>query len=380
MCPNFLVSKPLRHSAGARERCNGGGSRPLLVVGCAVPGGMGVAMLALLGVLASGDLFAQASADGATSKPPAATAAGVPVRSVSEWLLRMHQASVRRAYIGTYVVSSQGNLSSAKIWHICDGTQQVERVEALTGPAKSTYRHNDQVMTFFPATKVALVENRTTLGLFPGLLGSVDAKVDEHYSAARSGNERVAGVDAEVVHLRPKDDWRFGYRLWVEVGSGLVVKMQTVDSAGAVIEEMAFSELQLGAPVKLERLVRKMANTDGYRIEKIDLQRTSAEAEGWAMSKMVDGFKSMSCFRRQVGGNTSNRAAPALQWIFSDGLASVSLFIEPFDPQRHTQEGSLAQGATRTLTKRRQDWWVTAVGEVPLQTLQAFVGHLGRSR
>lgn len=342
---------------------------------------LGAALLGLLAVSASLDLYAQANTGGATSKSLATPgAAGVPVRSVSEWLLRMHQASERRAYIGTYVVSSQGQLSSAKIWHICDGTQQMERVEALTGAPKSTFRHNDQVITFLPAAKVALVENRTTLGLFPGLLTSTDAKVDEHYAATRAGNERVAGVDAEVVHLRPKDDWRFGYRLWVESGSGLVVKMQTMDSAGVVLEEMAFSELQLGAPVKLERLAQMMANTDGYRVEKIDVLPTSAEAEGWAMRRTVDGFRSMSCFRRQSGSGASGRAAPTVQWIFSDGLASVSLFIEPFDALRHAQEGSVAQGATRTFTKRQQDWWVTAVGEVPLQTLQAFVGHLARSK
>ena len=343
--------------------------------------GLGAALLGLLAVLASLDLYAQTTVAGASVKPSAASAvAGVPVRSVSEWLLRMHQASVRRAYIGTYVVSSQGQLSSAKIWHVCDGNQQMERVEALTGAPKSTFRHNDQVITFLPAARVAQVENRTTLGMFPGLLASADAKVDEHYAATRSANERVAGVEAEVVHLRPKDEWRFGYRLWVESGSGLVVKMQTLDGAGAVLEQMAFSELLLGAPVKMERLAQMMANTEGYRVEKVDVQATSADAEGWAMRRAVDGFKSMSCLRRQGGSDASGRPAPTMQWIFSDGLASVSLFIEPFDAQRHALEGSVAQGATRTFTKRQQDWWVTAVGEVPLQTLQAFVGNLARTR
>lgn len=309
--------------------------------------------------------------------------AGVPVRSVSEWLLRMHEASVRRAYSGTYVVSADGNLSSAKIWHICDGTQQMERVETLTGTPKSTFRRNDQVVTFLPASKVARVENRTSLGLFPGLLVSSDAKVDEHYTANRAGYERVAGVDAEIVQLRPKDDRRFGYRLWVASGSGLVVKMQTLDGSGAVIEQMAFSELHLGAPVKMERLAQMMANTEGYRVEKIDLAATTPEAEGWTLRRPVDGFKSMNCFRRQPAQAPGASPAPfagTMQWIFSDGLASVSLFIEPFERQRHVQEGTVAEGATRTLTRRHQDWWVTAVGEVPLQTLQEFVGNLGRAR
>jgi sigma-E factor negative regulatory protein RseB len=69
-----------------------------------------------------------------------------------------------------------------------------------------------------------------------------------------------------------------------------------------------------------------------------------------------------------------------MQWVFSDGLASVSLFVEPFDARRHGQEGLMAAGATHTLTRRVQDWWLTAVGEVPPQTLRAFAQSLERRK
>jgi sigma-E factor negative regulatory protein RseB len=80
----------------------------------------------------------------------------------------------------------------------------------------------------------------------------------------------------------------------------------------------------------------------------------------------------MSCYKRPAEG--------VLQWIFSDGLASVSLFVEDYDRQRHTQEGVFASGATHTLTRKVQDWWITAVGEVPPQTLRAFSLSLERRR
>jgi sigma-E factor negative regulatory protein RseB len=69
-----------------------------------------------------------------------------------------------------------------------------------------------------------------------------------------------------------------------------------------------------------------------------------------------------------------------LQWIFSDGLAAVSLFVEAYDRQRHVQEGLFSSGATQTLTRRIQDWWLTAVGEVPPQTLKAFAQSLERRK
>ena len=102
---------------------------------------------------------------------------------VVEWLQRMHTASRERSYVGTFVVSAAaGNLSSARIWHACEGDLQLERVEALTGPARSTFRRNDHVMTFFPDTKVVKSEKRESLELFPNLLGAPDSSIADFSS------------------------------------------------------------------------------------------------------------------------------------------------------------------------------------------------------
>jgi sigma-E factor negative regulatory protein RseB len=300
-------------------------------------------------------------------------------RSISDWLLRMHEASRRRAYVGTFVVSSAaGGMSSARIWHVCDGEKQMERVEALTGTPRSTFRRNDEVITFWPQAKVARVEKRESLGMFPNLLQSSESAIPDYYAAKSVGSDRAAGFDADVVLLQPKDAMRFGYRVWSEKKSGLVVKLQTVDGEGRVIEQAAFSELQLDAPVRMEKLVQMMASTEGYRVEKPELVKTTAAAEGWALKAAVAGFKPMSCYKRPAGQDKT------MQWIFSDGLASVSLFVEPFDRQRHVQEAILSDGATHTLTRRLEDkgsqWWLTAVGEVPPQTLKAFAQSLERRK
>jgi sigma-E factor negative regulatory protein RseB len=317
-----------------------------------------------------------------TPNLPAATAEAVPgERTVNEWLMRMHEASRKRAYAGTFVVSSgAGSLSSARIWHVCDGEQQMERVESLTGPPRTTFRRNDQVLTLLPESKVAYSEKRESLGLFPHLLQTGDSAIAEFYSAKQDGSERVAGFDTDMVLLRPKDAQRYGYRIWSEKKTGLVVKLQTLDADGKVLEQAAFSELQLDAPVKMEKLGQMMANTTGYRVETSSMVKTTALSEGWALKNVVPGFKSMSCFRRAVAGAPASGVEGTLQWVFSDGLASVSLFVEPFDAQRHVKEGVLAMGATQSLTRRIGAWWLTVVGEVPLQTLKAFAQGLERKK
>jgi sigma-E factor negative regulatory protein RseB len=298
-------------------------------------------------------------------------------RSLGDWLMRMHEASRVRSYIGTFVVSSNaGSLASARIWHACDGDRQVERVESLTGAPRSTFRRNEEVVTFLPQRHVVRIERQEPLATFPNLLQATDSSIPEFYGARQVGSDRVAGFDADIVQLDPKDTLRFGYRIWSEKRSGLVVKLQTLDADGRVLEQTAFSELVLDAPVSMEKINRMMAAPPGWRVEKLDAPKTSAALEGWQLKAPVAGFRPISCYRRPGAGAPGPDGT--VQWIFSDGLAAVSLFLEPYDRARHVQEGVFAIGATQTLTQRIQDWWLTAVGEVPAQTLKTFASNLER--
>lgn len=309
---------------------------------------------------------------------------GTP-RNVNEWLMRMHDASSRRAYVGTFVVSSAlGNLSTSRIWHVCDGEQQMERVDALSGVPRTTLRRNENVLTFLPGLRLARSEKRDSFGMFPNLLRTGDSSIAEFYSAKVVASDRAAGYDADVVQIAPKDKLRFGYRIWSEKKSGLVIKLQTLDTEGRVIEQSAFSELQLDAPVKMDKLAQMMANTEGYRVEKSEVVKTTPASEGWSLKAAVPGFQSISCFKRAVEPRQPAVAGNALQWVFSDGLATVSMFLEIYDRQRHMNESLQVLGATQSLTRRWADkdgeWWVTVLGEVPAPTLLAFVQSLERKK
>ena len=336
--------------------------------------------LALLMACAMVGVASAESPQGTLAQPAVAAGQGRHgERSIADWLMRMHEASRLRSYVGTFVVSSShGGMSSARIWHACNGEQQVERVESLTGAPRSTFRRNDEVVTFIPESRVVRTERRESLGMFPGLLKSIDSSIPEFYSARRVGTDRVAGFETDVVQLAPKDNLRFGYRVWSEKKTGLVVKLQTMDPDGNVLEQAAFSELALDAPVRIDKLNEMMGATEGWRVEKSEAIKTTAASEGWQLRSAIAGFKPVSCYRRPASGAPTPEGT--LQWVFSDGLAAVSLFVEAYDRQRHAQEGAFASGATQTLTRRIQDWWLTAVGEVPPQTLKAFALSLERRK
>ena len=300
-------------------------------------------------------------------------------RTVNDWLNRMHDASRQRDYTGTLVVSTGAAMSASRIWHVCEGEQQMERIETLTGAPRTTIRRNNEVITFAPDEKRAWVEKRESLGLFPELLRTPANVIPEFYDVSEKGRERVAGYLSDVVEIVPRDALRFGYRIWSERESGLVVKLQTTDFRGEVLEQLAFSELKLDAPVRMDKLKKQMKDTRGYEVFHPALLKTSAEAEGWTVKTMVAGFQPMSCHTRERA-DPSPALIAAMQCVFSDGLASVSLFIEPLEGDRPGAEGRSVTGATHLLRRRLATHWVTAMGEVPMETLVRMSEALERSR
>ena len=321
--------------------------------------------------------------NGATAASPsnAVTASLEPVRDVAQWVERMHSAPCQKSYSGTFVVlAANGAMSSSRILHACDGQQQMERVESLSGMPRIIFRRNDEVRTFLPQTRSVRADRREDAGLFPRVPIVSGTSIARFYSARLLGQDRVAGFLADVVWFKPVDSLRFGYRLWSERETGLVVKLQTLGADGRVLEQAAFTELDLSSAVRVEELSRMMDATEGYKMFAPVVVKTSAQAEGWTLRQSVAGFVPVGCHRRSV--SDAEDAPSVLQCLYSDGLASVSLFLEPFDAEHHPSKPQFSgMGATQLFAQHvPPDVWITAVGEVPLQTLRLFAGQLVRAR
>jgi sigma-E factor negative regulatory protein RseB len=326
-------------------------------------------------IAAAVSLFSLAGVPAVAQTAPGADAG----RTVNEWLARMHEASRQRAYTGTLVVSTGSAMSASRVWHVCDGNQQMERIETLTGAPRTTIRHNNDVITFVPDEKVAWVEKRESLGLFPELLRTPANQIPEFYGVRVTGAERVAGYLSDVVDIVPKDGLRFGYRVWSEKQSGLVMKLQTVDARGQVLEQLAFTELQMNAPVRMKKLARMMNDTRGYEVHRSSLTMTTPEAEGWRMKAEVPGFLLVKCHTR-ADDQAPVQGPQAMQCVYSDGLATVSLFFEPQqDPLLQSDAGFGVVGATHSLTRQVDLFRVTVLGEVPPLTLGQFAQAIERA-
>ena len=331
--------------------------------------------LALAGVvgIASPLARAQAGASGADGS----------ARDVRGWLLRIHEAASQTNFQGTFVVSGPGAVSSARIAHFCEGPNQFERSEALDGQLRHVFRKNDVVTTLWPASKTALVEQRDQMAQFPALLQANDDRIAEFYGVQAQGTDRVAGRDARVIAVKPRDAHRYGYRLWSDQATGLLLRADVIGERNEVLESSAFSDVSIGVRAQLESVTQPMKRLEGYRVMRLVLVPTRLDAEGWALRQPVPGFREVSCVKRQMEGAPEPKAGTepqTVQTIFSDGLTYVSVFIEAFDPQRHTRPMFGSVGPTQTLMQQQGEWWVTLVGDVPPATLRLFASSLQRVR
>lgn len=315
---------------------------------------------------------------------------------------RVNDATRKRNYSGTFVVNTGRSMSSYRLTHFHENRQQVEKLELLDGQARIVYRHNDLVHVVWPRQGEGAVEARDPIGTFPALWAPDTSKWSDVYEAQQVGNDRVAGWDAAIWTFKPRDEARYAMRVWLEPQSQLVLRADTLNERGEVIESSAFTDLQIDIRSQYATLVQEMQKTDAMRLRRIPSDLTDLDREGWTLSESVPGFQLVRCSRRPVvarpapprehGGRPSGSERPAppavevrhesvLQALFSDGLTHVSLFIEPFDAQRHRRQGAPASlGATQALGQRQGNWWITAVGDVPTATLQKFANSMERKQ
>lgn len=334
----------------------------------------GVVLQRMLLCLAAMTMLAplRAAAPDATDKPLSASEA-------RRWLARIHVAAHERNYQGTLVFNTDGVLSSARVAHYCEGDQSYERVQLLDGRMQQIYRHNDRVQTLWPRSRVAVIEERDPQQA--SLRPVIEPRAEQSYELRDQGAGHVAGREAQILLLNPRDGNRFAQRLWIDTRSGLVLRADVLGQRQQVLESSAFSQIDVDVKPRPKSVLQPMKQLDGYRKVRPPHASTRLEQEGWALDAPPPGFQVSSCTRRALDPVEGADAASVLQVVYSDGLTRVSLFIEPIGrvPQRQALQTQV--GATHTsMQPHGADWWITLIGDVPPQTLERFRRALERRR
>jgi sigma-E factor negative regulatory protein RseB len=289
------------------------------------------------------------------------------VRSEAQWIHAVRQAAQRVNYSGTVVYEAGGEMRSSRITHLFDGTQSVERIQTLDGKPREFIRRrseaSDEVQCLIPDARRIRIERRSADGAFPALSSASPEQILERYRMTIGGVDRVAGIESQTLVLEPRDDARYGYRLWVDLATSLLLKAQTLDERGEVLEQIAFSDVKIGERIERSR-VKPSWSTEGWTVERSDYRTTDLATHGWHIKPPTGFTRTREVARRFAG-------TEAMQAVFTDGLATFSVFIEPNSPDKKSVDQVRTQGPTSAYARRIGDSLVTVIGEVPPGTVRA---------
>jgi len=276
-----------------------------------------------------------------------------------DWLRKIHDATQRLSYSGTFVYQNGGRSETSKITRYVDSSGDIEKLEVMDGVPREIVRTRDTVRCYLPESKVVKVDRRSAERGFPALLPERVTALAHHYDIRLGETRRIAGFDCRAVVLTPKDNLRYGYRLYADSASGMLLKAITFDSAGQDVEQFMFTQLTLGN-ISRDR-VRPRYAAGSWRIE--DAAAAPAHLAGWSLNTELPGFRKVTELKRRL------ESKPVGQVVYSDGLAAVSVFIEPLEG-RSAPTGLASMGAIHIYTREVADHRITVVGEAPAVSVQ----------
>jgi sigma-E factor negative regulatory protein RseB len=304
-------------------------------------------------------------------------ATAVAAEEPTQWLERMNQALTTRNYDGTFSHWHGGKVEMLRIIHRVQDGAVAERLVSLDGSGREFIRSGPDLVCYLPDKKTVLVEKRpadeSLLGGFP----AVNPQTTTFYDIQEVARTRLNRRDTHLITVTPRDEFRYGYRLWIDESTGMPLKTQLCDGRGRVIEQIVFASLTLSARIP-DSAFKPEVSTQGFQW----LRNESAPAKEppenaslvWNALKLPPGFKMAARSAQVMPGSTD----PVSHLVFSDGMASVSVFVEvetksreASDEQTVTEE-SARLGSSSVYSTTMGGRKVTAVGEVPPATVRSI--------
>lgn len=323
----------------------------------------------LIGLLLSAPLAAACAAAATTSPAPGAVsgtntpadtriAAGA-VTAADAWLDRFSQSMNDLTYRGVLTYERGDRRESLRITHTIVGGAPYERLEHLDGASREVIRRGDRLTCIYLGQRLnRLLESRAPAGGAQRLAVYYDLRTD--------GEGRVAGRRTMNIRVVPRDEYRFGYRLALDYATGLLLRSELLAADGRVLERFQFVEIDIGQPLEQTAL----ADATPAAVAATATAPAPARIDtDWRPGWLPPGF-------------TAAAAPPAHadMLTYSDGLAVLSVFLEPAAAAQPAAEGRARQGATvaytRPLHSAGKTYIVTVVGEVPQATAERVANSL----
>jgi sigma-E factor negative regulatory protein RseB len=283
-----------------------------------------------------------------------------------EWLERMNKALTSRNYVGVFTHVRGTRAETLRIIHRVRGRDVSERLLSLDGSGREFIREGDEVTCYFPDKRTVLVERRAPDGPLLGALPDIDNRDSLVYEIRGGERQRLLGRNTRVVALHPRDEYRYGYRLWIDEETSMPLKTQLCDKSGTVIEQILFSSIDLPASIP-NSMFKPQVDASSYRWLRAERQLASSSSPAlWEAMRLPPGFRMTTRSSQAMPGSKE----PVAHLVFTDGVASVSVFVEPRKRDTTPTQGPAQVGSSSAFTTVVDDHQVTVIGEVPPNTVQ----------
>ncbi len=280
------------------------------------------------------------------------------------FLQRMAQATKQLTYEGTFVYHSGNRMETSRIAHTWVDGRDLERIEVLDGSPREVIRDGDETTCFLPDEKRLIVETRSARHRFPALLPAGLGSLPDYYSIRHGGQGRVAGIDSRVLLLEPRDNLRYGHEFWMDVASGLLLKATILGERGEMLESFSFTQVTIGGSLERNALKPRFSR-EHVQVQRINATETVPEDMGWVFRTALPGFRRITAMKRHSGPGQP----ASLHILFSDGVASISAFIEPRSAASKAEAGGppvlSSLGPINVYHRQLDGYLLVVMGEVP---------------
>ena len=321
----------------------------------------------------------------------AAAAAAAPATDALSWLARASAAARNASYSGVYVYSCAGITETARVTRLRNSSGDAERIESLDGTRREVVRRGDEIHYLFVDSKTVRVDRRVSGRGFPDFLPQDPSMLVAYYLMEAGPVDRAAGRTVQVIRLRARDGNRYTQEIWADQQSGLPVKRRVIDERGDIVEQFVFTELSVGERMTLRQsMPGRRAAYAGWTVENSAVEEARPPGSGPVGSgpakaddpaslpfpeprMLPPGFRKVTQVSRTLPGHDR----PVMQSVYSDGLATLSVFVDPDVARVAGHEGTSQRGAVGVITRAAGDRAVITVGELPPAALRKVADSIG---
>lgn len=304
------------------------------------------------------------------------------VEEAKQWLERMVQAAQHLNYEGTFVYIQGPHVEAMRTIHSGGEAGERQRLTSLTGPPREILATDDSIISLLPKQDKIFASDGFRRSRFLNSLARELDQLESQYVFELVCQDRVVGIETQVVAIKSRDQWRYGYRLWLDPQSGMLLRSALLDDKEYPVEQVMFTDFQIKPQIDASVFNAPLGTNDIKQPLMISTADNEGNAtavikdSGWQVKQVPPGFvktlhnrSTQASFARHLGEHM----------VFSDGLATISVFVERLDGAKPLLIGKSNLGSMNAFGVHAQDdYQILVVGEVPAVTVQTMATSIVR--